>query len=73
MWFAIVTSHCVHPSSQVCVVGFSEVLVGGSGPDMHIHAQFEVLEKDDKTHDTFESQNSEPNLSSDNLVSLERI
>ena len=54
VWFAIVTSHCVHPSSQVCVVGFSEVLVGGSGPDMHIHAQFEVLEKDDKTHGTFE-------------------
>ena len=27
------TSHCVSPSSQVCVVGCSEVVVGGSGPE----------------------------------------
>ena len=29
----IITSHCVSPSSQVCVVGCSEVVVGGSGPE----------------------------------------
>ena len=28
-----ITSHCVSPSSQVCVVGCSEVVVGGSGPE----------------------------------------
>ena len=32
--FAIITSHCIPPPSQVCVVGCSEVLVGGSGPDI---------------------------------------
>ena len=28
-----ITSHCVSPFSQVCVVGCSEVVVGGSGPE----------------------------------------
>ena len=53
---SIITSHCVSPSSQVFVVGRSEVLVGGSGPDKAMQI-FHCLKKEDITHGTFEKVN----------------